>query len=799
MSRKQFRVDPEKLRRQCDPASFAFDTTADLTGVKDIVGQARVVRAMEFGLNIQRTGYNIFMVGLSGTGRTTYARKAVQQRSQKRPVPADWCYVYNFANPSQPQALSLPGGKGREFKHDIEELEAALREEIPKAFDGDEYEQQKNVIVQHFQKQRATLLENLTEKARSKGFSLKTTNSGFVTVPIVDEREVAQEDYAKLDPDQQREIEERSQQLRMEASEIMRRINQEERQAREKIRELDYNFGLSAVGHFIEDLQKKYADFPRIVSYLTDFKENVLDNLDEFKGSESEEQTPLALLKLQKPNDRRYQVNLVVDNSETQGAPVVEETNPTWYNLLGRVEYQNEMGSFVTDFTKIKAGAFHRANGGYLIIQAMDLLTNPLSWQALKRVLKNQEISVESIADQYSSLALSTLRPEPIPLTVKVILIGNPHLYHLLYNHDEDFRKLFKVKVDFNDDMNRTADNEEQLAQFVASQCEREYLLHFRREAVARVVEYSSRLAAHQDRLSTHFNELGELLYEADAWARKEEAEYVKPEHVDRAVAEKRYRSNRYQEFRQRLVAEGKLFISTKGEAVGQINGLSVLATGDFQFGVPSRITANTFAGRGGITNIEREIQLSGHIHSKGVLTLAGYLGQRFAQNRPLSLSASITFEQLYSGVEGDSASSAELFALISSLSGVPISQALAVTGSVNQKGEIQPVGGINEKIEGFYATCKLLGLSGTQGVIIPRANISDLMLDNEVLDAVKAGNFHVYAIGTVEEGLEILTGLDAGAADNRGEYPQNSIFGRVAETLQRFAANQTKKQEKDE
>ncbi len=800
MLRKELMLKKDELRRVCDGSAFAFETTEDVKEAAHILGQSRAVRAMEFGLEIARPGYNIFMVGHSGTGRTTYAKKAVRNKARDEQTPADWCYVYNFEDPSQPRALTLAGGKGREFKCDVEELEKTLKEEIPKAFDGNEYERQKADILKEFQATRSQLLEQLNKKAEKRGFALKTTNAGFLTVPIVDGKELPQKEFAKLDAKKRQKIEESSRELRVEAAEIMRKVGQQERQAREKIRELDQSIGLSVVGHLIEDLQEKYKENTAVVKYLTAFKEDILDNLQEFKSADKKEkqQNPLAMLAARRRPDNRYAVNLLVDNGAADGAPVVVETNPTWYNLLGRVEYQNQMGSFVTDFTRIKSGAFHRANGGYLIINVMDLLTNPLAWHALKRVLKNREVRVESIGDQQSALALSTLRPQPIPLRVKVVLIGNPQIYQMLYHMDEDFKKLFKVKVDFNDDVDRNAETEEQLAWFIAGQCRREGLRHFHRDAVARAVEYSSRLADSQRRLSTHFNELGELVYEADAWAKSRESDVVEQQDVDKAVTEKVMRSNRLQEYRQRLVKEGKLLLTTQGEAVGQINGLSVLSTGDYRFGIPSRITANTFAGRGGIINIEREIQLSGQIHSKGVLTLSGYLGQMFARRHPLALSASITFEQLYSGVEGDSASSAELFALISSLASVPLDQSVAVTGSVNQKGEIQPVGGVNEKIEGFFAACKLQGLTGNQGVIIPDSNKCDLMLDQEVVDAVKGGTFHVYSISRVEEGLEILSGIAAGQADDQGKFADDSVFGKVQQRLEEFHRQQQQRSDED-
>ncbi|HPZ65601.1 MAG TPA: ATP-binding protein, partial [Bacillota bacterium] len=483
----------------------------------------------------------------------------------------------------------------------------------------------------------------------------------------------------------------------------------------------------------------------------------------------------------------RYKVNLVVDNRETCGSPVIYETNPSYYNLIGRVEYENRLGMIVTDLTMIKGGAIHRANCGYLILQARDVLSSPQSWEALKRVLKTREIRIENIGEQYGLMAMSTLRPQPIPANLKVIMIGSPLIYQLLYHYDEDFRKLFKVKADFDSEMDRNQDNIYRMAGFISTHCQQENLRHFHREAVARVVEFSARLAERQDKMSTRFNEVVELLYEADAWAERDGSDIVKAEHVDKALEEKIYRCKKYEQKISEAVERGLILLDVEGEKIGQINGLSVIDLGDYQFGRVSRITANTFLGRRGIINIERESQLSGKIHDKGVLILSGYLGMRYGQQVPINLSASLCFEQSYQGVEGDSASAAELFCLLSSLAGVPLKQSLAVTGSVNQKGEIQPVGGVNQKIEGFYNACKVKGLTGDQGVIIPAQNRKDLMLSEEIVTAVREKRFHIYAISTVEEGLALLTGMEIGELREDGTYPPDSFNGRVISALKRF------------
>ncbi len=744
---------------------------------------------MEFGLRIKRPGYNIFMTGLTGTGKTSYARSIVQQIAAEEPSPDDWCYVFNFENPEQPVALNLPPGRGAVFCEEMEELVEDLKQAIPKAFDSEDYERQKGVYMKQYQESRSALLDELNRAAEGQGFSLRRTSSGFVTIPLVEGEPVGEEDYAKLSPEEKEALERKSADLQIKAMEIMRRIQKAEKGIKDQLKQLDQRVGLMAIGYLFNDLNDKYNQFEPVRKYLQAVQEDVLANLGDFRQDEEESPSPLAWLKQPGSEQaaRRYRINLVVDHRETGGAPVVYEANPSYYNLLGRVEYENRMGMVITDFSMIKAGAFHRANGGYLILQARDLLSNLQAWEVLKRSLKSREISIENLGEHVGLIAMSSLRPEPIPLNLRVIMIGNPYLYHLLYQYDEEFQKLFKIKADFEMEMDRSAENMAKLAGFVSSSCRREGLKHFDQPAFCRVVEYSCRLVEHQQKLTTRFNEIVELLYEADAWCSLEKSEVITEKHVRRALEEKIFRSNKIEQKIRESIETGQILLEVGGEKAGQINGLSVIDLGDYQFGRPSRITAAAYLGKKGIINIERESRLSGPIHDKGVLILSGYLGKRYGRQEPVNLSASICFEQSYSGVEGDSASAAELLALLSSIGGVPLKQGLAVTGSVNQNGEIQPVGGINPKIEGFYAACRLNGLTGEQGVIIPSRNRRNLMLSDEVIEAVARKKFHIYAIDHIEQGLELLTGIPAGELDSGGSFAPGSFNCRVIEQLKQF------------
>jgi len=748
----------EKLKRYIDPAILDFETTDEVPALEGIIGQDRAQKAMEFGVKIKQKGYNIFITGITGTGRTSFAATYIKEIAKKEKRPNDWVYVYNFEKPSQPIAIELPAGLGKEFKKDMEEFVEQLQKDIPKAFESDSYEMQKGEIVKKYQEKKNELIENLNELARNYGFVLRDTRTGLISIPVIEGRQINQEEFQQLDEEVRKEIEKKAAEFEVKAMQVWKEIQLLDKQAREEIKKLDNDIGLFAVGHLIDELKAKYSEYESVTNYLESVKKDILENIDSFKAIDGEA-SPFPFLRKEKGFLKKYMVNLFVDNSNTEGAPVVFEYNPNYNNLVGNIEYESDFGVATTDFTKIKAGALHKANGGYLILQAKDVLSYPFAWDALKRSLKTEKVIIENISSQYGFLSISSLKPEPIRLSVKVILIGTPYLYYLLYNYDEDFSKLFKVKVDFNEEMELNEENIRKLSSFIKTHCIEDNLKPFDKTAVARVIEYSTRLSEDQNKLSTRFNEIVEVLYEADAWATLEGSEVVTEEHVKKAIEEKIKRVNKLEEKMLEYFKKDIYLVEVTGERVGCVNGLAVIDLGDYEFGKPSKITVTTYPGEEGVVNIERESKMSGRIHDKGVMILTGYLGSKFAKDFPLTLSARIVFEQSYEGVEGDSASSTELYALLSSLSDVPIKQGIAVTGSVNQFGEIQPVGGVTHKIEGFYKVCKEKGLTGDQGVIIPYQNVSNLVLSDEVIEAVEKGFFHIYSVKTVEEGMEILTG----------------------------------------
>jgi predicted ATP-dependent protease len=801
--RDRYRVSADQLRWVCDPRTLAFQTTADLAGTDAvIVGQDRAVRALDLGLTLRQPGYNMYIAGPVGTGRTTYARKKVSAAASSRPVPPDWCYVYNFQQPDQPSALSLPPGSGAKFRKDMEELIDELKDAIRKVFASDTFETRRRELIASFEQKTTEIWRELEAKAKQLGFAIQRQPTGIATVPVGPSGEpISAEQFTALPPEQQEEINRRGRTLQEEVAEALRRVRGVERDARDGLRELEQRVVQSAASHPIGRLKDRYADHPKAIAYLDQVLADVVEHLDDFKEQEETAPVPFPLAAMMRRGDvfTRYRVNLVVDHSTLHGAPVLEETNPTYYNLVGKVEYRGEFGALTTDFTMIKAGALPQANGGFLILQVRDVLTNPLTWEALKRALKSGEVRIENIGEQLGLVPTATLRPEPIPLDVKVILIGAPMIFQLLYGLDDDFRKLFKIKAEFDVEVERTEDATSAYTAAIAALCHRQGLRPFDRTAVARVLENSARLAEHQRRLSTRFTEVTEIVYEATAWAERAGHDVVTAADVDKAVEEKVYRSNRIEERLRQMIAEGQLLVDVAGMTAGQVNALSVLQLGDYSFGHPSRITARTFVGSRGVVNIERETEMSGRIHSKGVAILSAYLGGKYAQDWPLSLNASLTFEQTYGEVDGDSASSTELYALLSELAAVPVDQSIAVTGSVNQKGEIQPIGGVNEKIEGYYAVCKSLGLTGRQGVMIPAQNITNTMLKSEVVEAVRSGKFHIYAVHTIDEGVEVLTGLGAGVAGPDGAYPEGTInflvrrrLRELAERLRRFAPSGT-------
>jgi len=780
----------EMLSNKCDPDIFEFSNTSEIEPINDVIGQERAVKAMEFGLKVKMKGYNIYISGATGSGKTRYAENYIKSIAINEKTPDDWCYVYNFDNPSQPIAINLPAGKGREFQKDMEEFVKNLGSEISKAFDDEEYIKEKQSISRRFQKQKEELIDRLNKEAEKYDFKVKNTSSGIYFLPIIDGKAISLQEYGELDENIKSEISKKSEIVHEETAEIIRSIRTVEKSEQEDIDELESKITLLTIGTYISDLKEKYKDNEKIVTYLDKVQEDILSNLDEFKEEEPTDDQQLFpwIVKSAEAPENRYYVNLIVDNSELKGAPVICDFNPTYYNLLGKVEYENEFGTMTTDYTMIKPGLFHQANGGYLILQINDVLSNTLSWESLKRVIKTKKLCMENLKEQLGLVAVSTLKPEAIPVDVKVILVGNEMIYQFLYEYDEEFRKLFKIKVDFDGEMPRNSENIKKLSHFISSFCKNENTLPFDRTGVAAVVEYSSRLVEDQNKLTTKISDIVDILCEACTWAEIDGSNVVTGTHVKKAISEKNYRSNKYDKKLLELLEDGTIMIDTDGEVVGQINGLTILDMGDYSFGKPSRITATTYMGKSGIVNIEREAEMSGTSHTKGILILSGYIGQKYAQNMPLSLTASICFEQLYGEIDGDSASSAELYAILSSLSELPIKQYIAVTGSVNQRGEIQPIGGATQKIEGFFELCKIRGLTGKQGVIIPHQNVKNLMLNDEVIEAIKEGKFHIYPVKTIDEGIEILTGVKAGKRNKNGTYEKGTVNYLVYKKLEKFA-----------
>ncbi len=786
---KQYRLDPEQLAWRCDPAQLEFETTAQLPELEGTIGQDRAMTAIHFGLGIRDSGFNLFLIGEPGSGRSSTIKKLLKTRAAGEEVPNDWCYVNDFADTTRPKCLRLPVRVGKELHKDVEALVARLAEEIPKIFESKEYEQQKNQIASEYQEKNRQLFQKLEEQANEEGFLLQRSVSGMVLVPLRDGHPISQQDYEDLPDEEKAALDEKGTELQQRLNEVLRRGRDLDKELREATLAMEKEVLLFAVGHLFEELEKKYHEHQEVLEHFEGCKKDILERIDEFRPSQGP-QISLPGLKQagQEPSFDRYRINLFVDNSPLKGAPVVYEANPTYFNLFGRIEHIIHMGGATTNFTMIKPGALHRANGGYLILDCREVLFNVFSYEALKRCIRNKEVKIEDMAEQFRLFATVSLKPQPVPLKCKIIMIGTPLFYYLLYRLDPDFRKYFKVKADFDYMMKNTWENVQQYAHFVGAKCREEDLKHFDPSGVARVVEYSARLIEDKEKLSSRFIDIADLIREASFYAEQQGRDRVSAEHVNLAVEAKTYRSNKVEERIQEAIEDGSLLVDTEGEVVGQVNGLSVYLLGDYAFGKPSRVTVRTYLGKAGVVNIEREAKLSGPIHDKGVMILTGFLGDRYAQDKPLALAASVCFEQSYGGVEGDSASSTELYGIMSSLSGLPLRQEIAVTGSVNQRGQIQPIGGVNEKVEGFYAVCKAKGLTGSQGVIIPVQNVKNLMLKEDVIAAVREGQFHVWAVSTIDEGIEILTGTPAGARQEDGSWPEGTVNQRVDQRLLEMA-----------
>ena len=793
MSAVELELSPQQLRRTCDPAIFDFSSTEELDDLSEVIGQQRAVEALEFGIDIPSPGYHSFAIGPPGTGKATLIRRLLARQAKDRAVPDDWCYVNNFEDPERPRALRLPPGKGCKLRDAMDRLVDELSEEVPRAFEGEQYQEKGQEIQERVQKRQKEIVDELNEGMEEKGFRLVQTPQGLALVPLIDGDVPSQEQYEQLPDETKEELEATQESLQSQVRDTMRRMQQVQKEAKEEVRELDRQVVQVAVEHLLEEIEETFSDHDEVLEFITTVRADIADKVQEFKSArqkqQAQEKLPIPVPGGQEgPDFDRYRVNLVVDNCDTDGAPVVFEGNPTSQNLVGRVEHEAQFGALLTNYRMLRAGALHRANGGFLLVEARDLLLRPFAWPSLKRALKNREIKIESMAAEYSVITTRSLEPEPIPLDIKVVLSGEPMLYYLLFNLDPEFRELFKIKADFALDTDWEEGTPHHYAAFIGTVCREEELRHFAPGGVARVVEHAARLAADQDKVATTFATLRDIVREASHWAGRNGNGLVTDDDVQRAIDHRIYRSNQIEERIREMIDKGTLLIDADGEVRGQVNGLAVLQLGDYAFGKPSRITARVHVGSEGVVNIERETELGGKIHNKGVLILAGFLGERFAQDRPLALSASVAFEQTYQGVDGDSASSTELYALLSSLSGFPLRQDLAVTGSVNQHGRIQPIGGVNEKIEGFFDVCRLRGLTGNQGVLIPAGNVRHLMLRDDVVEAVEEGRFHIHAVSTADEGISLLTGRPAGERREDGTFPEGSVNRAVDDRLRDLA-----------
>lgn len=786
---KNLRLKVSQLRRKCDCSKLGFETTESIT-YKDetVIGQKRAMESLEFGLGLNVRGYNIFVLGEPGSGKTSTVRKILTKRASKMPTSSDLCYVYNFKEPERPKPLILPPGVGRKFAIAIEQFIEELKQNIPKLLTSKRFTEKKSKIVNHYHNKVEKLLKKFVKEAHRKGLELKLQGDQLIFPPI----DITEEEFEKLPEEKQKDIETNIRAFKERLADYERLHRKIEKEMEEGILKEERKEIKQVVHEGIEELKKRFGEYSeQIVSYLEDMEKHILENhrkfIEERQSKEEEEKLPYE----QPSEDHRfieYKVNVMVDRSHEKGAPVIIERNPTYQNLMGYFEYREEKGALKTDHTLIRPGALHNAWGGYLVLQVNDLMRHPVAWEALKKALRDRELKIEEFEEEGRPKTTGTLKPLPIPLEVKVILIGNPDSYYLLYNNDEEFVRLFKVKVDFESSMPWTRRNVLKLASFLGSIAKEEKMLPLHAEAVARIVEEGARLVESKRRITTRLSLLMDIVAEADYFARRYNQNIITREAVEKAIKARKYRHGKIKDITLQMIEEGTLLIDTKGEAIGQINGIFVYDLGDYAFGIPCKITARTYAGKKGVVNIEREVQLSGAIHDKGSLIIIGYLGGRYAQDYPLCFSASVTFEQVYEEIEGDSASCAELFALLSSLANIPLKQGIAVTGSVNQKGLIQPVGSINEKIEGVFKICESKGLTGEEGVIIPRANIENLMLSEEVIEAVKEKKFNIWAITTVDEGMEILTGKRAGVRLSDGSWEPDTINYYIDKRLREFA-----------
>ena len=784
----------DKLYNYCDLEIFDFNTTADLEELDEIIGQSRALKAISFGIGIKKEGYNLYAMGKLGSGKHTVVEKFIQSRAKDEDRPCDWCYVNNFEDPRKPIYLKLASSMGMQLKKDMSELIEELQTIIPSIFESEEYRIQKQAIIDKLTEAKEKPFMELKEKARKEYISINYTPSGYTLSPMSNDGKVlAKEEYQALNQKDKDQVQEKIIKFRNELENIVQDIVIQSKIQQKEIRELERNMTKKAVDNSIDELKRKYKDYEKVVEYLESVEEDIIDNSQDFLISAQNSLAPMGMnYAKQSGIFNRYSVNVLVSHKDIDGAPIIYENNPTYVNLFGEIEHIAQMGTLLTDFNLINAGALHRANGGYLILDASKVLMQPFVWEGLKRMLKSSEIRIEPLAHSLSLISTLSLEPETIELDIKIVLIGDRILYYLLYNYDPEFRELFKINADFENETERNEDNSQLYARMIGMMAKDNDLLPLDKEAVGRVIEYSSRMAEDSQKLSTHLESLSDLLQEADFIASQDHKHHISKVQIDKAIMEKVERSDRIKDKMYEEIQRGTILIETDGSAIGQINGVAVLDFGNFSFGHPSKITALTRLGKGGVINIEREVKLSGPTHNKGIMILSAYLGATYAKDFPLSITATLVFEQSYGKIDGDSASCAELFTLLSSLSEIALDQSIAVTGSVNQNGQVQAVGGINEKIEGFFDICTLINSEKRNGIIIPVSNVKHLMLKEEVLEAVESGKFEIYAIESVDEGMEILTGKVSGTKDENGKFPKESINYLVEEKL-KLLANKSK------
>lgn len=793
---EKYTVPLEKLHWTCPEEFFQFECTSDIEPLKEFIGQDRALGSINFGLTVERPGYNLFLTGLTGTGKATTIKACLERFILSKQAKGityqlyDWCYVYNFSDPDRPKILKLPQGLGKSFRDHMESLLKTLKEEIPKALSSEEYTKQKQDVIEEHQKKYQEIMEALEYEAKEKNLMVQLSPMGAAVVPLVDGKPMTREEFLALPEKEREEIDSKRLEMMRKVDETNTRFREMDNELAEKMRELDLKIGQFAISRPFEELLKTYSEYPEVINFLGEARAYTLAKIEIFIQPSVSPQLPGLLPVAQIDSFIAYKVNIFVDNSSLVGPPIIIEPNPNWFNMFGKVERRALMGTYVSDHGMIKPGATQLANGGYLILNIRDVLLNPGVWEGLKRVIRTKEARVEDPMEQFSFFTPQGMRPQPMPVELKIVVMGDDYLYQLLSAYDEDFWEMFKVKADFDYQVELTDEHMKAYACFIRSCCDEEKLLPFDRSGVMKVIEFASRAVSDQEKLSTRFGQLRDLLIEADYWAKDSQSQMIKGEHVEKAIKEKIHRLDLVAERILQLMVEGTLMVDVEGAVTGQVNGLSVYDLGTFSFGRPSRITAKTFLGRRGVINIERESQMSGHIHDKGVLILSGYLGWKYAQDKPLSLSASLCFEQSYTGIEGDSASSTELYAILSSLADLPIRQDIAVTGSVNQKGEIQPIGGVNQKIEGFFDVCKAKGLTSSQGVMIPYQNIRNLVLREDIVKAVQDGQFHIYSVKTIDEGIEILTGVPSGEKRADGSFPEETVNDSVDRRLRELARN---------